>query len=248
MDITVTGFDSATVCINKGGAQLVMKDRSSCSIIVTKSGAVSFNINGKTVISSSQSPVFIPKGVSYINTCLETAESMMVNFQAVTDIKDIISFSPANISRLEDHYNILCSLSVKSLARPLVFSDQCRAISEIYAVLSLLCDNNKSRSETEKLFDKAAEFIIASVSDPALDCALVASRLNISEVYLRRLFVKYSGVPTWKYIRKIRLEKARQLLSDNMSVKNTAAMTGFSDVYSFSRAYSGYFGYPPSKT
>ena len=57
-----------------------------------------------------------------------------------------------------------------------------------------------------------------------------------------------SGVPTWKYIRKIRLEKARQLLSDNMNVKNTAAMTGFSDVYSFSRAYSGYFGYPPSKT
>ncbi|MBE6704538.1 MAG: helix-turn-helix domain-containing protein [Ruminococcaceae bacterium] len=248
MNITVTEFESATVCINRGGATLKMKDRSSCSLIVTKSGEIAFTQNGKTVISSPESSVFIPQGASYLNTCLETAESMMVNFQAETDITEITALPLPNISRLEEHYADLCSLSVRSLAKPLDFSEKCRAVSEIYSVLSLLTDKTKSRSDTEKLFDMAAEYIIASVSDPSLDCALVASHLNISEVYLRRLFIKYSGIPTWKYIRKIRLEKARQLLSDKVSVKNAATMTGFSDVYSFSRAYSGYFGYPPSKT
>jgi len=248
VNITVTEFDSATICINKVGAQLLMKDRSSCSLIVTKSGAVSFTQNGKTVISSQQSPVFIPKGASYLNTCLETAESMMVNFQAQTDIKEITAFSPSSISKLEIHYDTLCSMSVKSLAMPLSFSEKCCAISEIYAVLSLLADDKKSKDDTEQLFDTASEFIISSISDPTIDCGLVASHLNISEVYLRRLFVRYSGIPTWKYIRRLRLEKARQLLSDKVSVKCAAIMTGFTDVYSFSRAYSSYFGYPPSKT
>lgn len=248
MNITVTQFCGATVCINRAGAKLCMKDRPSCSIIVTRSGAVSFKQNGKTVVSSPESPIFIPQGASYLNLCLETAESMMVNFLADTDITEITPLAPTSISRLAQHYDILCSLSVKSIAMPLDFSEKCRAISEIYSVLSLLAGSKKSRTDTEQLFDMAVEFIISSISDPSLDCALVASNLNISEVYLRRIFVRYAGIPTWKYIQKIRLEKARQLLTDKATVKSTAYMTGYPDVYSFSRAYKGYFGYPPSKT
>ncbi len=248
MNITITEFVNATVCINTAGSSIRMENRSTCAIIVTKSGAVSFTQGEKNVISTRDCPVFIPQGASYLNLCLESAESMMVNFRADTDITEITALSPTNLLRLEANYYTLCSLSVKAIAIPLTFSEKCRAISEIYSLFCLLTDDNRTLSETEKLFKKASELIVSSISDVSLSCALVASQLNISEVYLRRLFVKYSGLPTWKYIRKIRLEKARQLLSDKVSVKNTAYMTGFSDVYSFSRAYSDYFGYPPSKT
>ena len=248
MNITVKEFESATVCINKGGSEFIMTNRSSCSIIVTKSGAVSFTQSGGTVISSPGNPIFIPQGTSYTNRCLENAESMMVNFKADTDISEVIYLSPVSTARFEGHYDTLYSLSVKSLAMPLTFSEKCRATAEIYSILALLTYDKKECTESELLFEKASEFIISSISNPSLDCALAASHLNISEVYLRRIFVKYAGIPTWKYIRKIRLEKARQLLLDKATVKSTAYMTGYPDVYSFSRAYKDYFGYPPSKT
>lgn len=247
MNLTVKEFLNADVCINTTGASLQIKDRNACALIVTKSGAISFTQNGKTFLSVPGTPIFIPQGASYLNVCNERAESMMVNFLAETDITEITPLPYANISRLEPYFDILCSLSVKSLAIPLTFSEKCRVMTEIYSLFEILTEN-KSRTDTEQMFYLASDFIISSISDSSLDCSQVAEHVNISEVYLRRLFIKHAGIPTWKYIRKIRLERARKLLSDGVNVKNTAYMTGFSDVYSFSRAYSGYFGYPPSKT
>ena len=248
MNITVTKFVNASTCVNSTGQMINITNRPNCAVVYTQSGSINFTQNEKTITSCPGCPVFIPEGATYINFCTEDAESLMVNFNAETDAAEIIGLSSANISKLLPHFEVLFSLSVKNLAMPLSLSEKCLAMSEIYSLLHLLMGNNASLNETERLFDRATEYIIRSVSDPALTCSDVAQHLNISEVYLRRLFVRYAGIPTWKYIRRIRLEKAKQLLSDKTSVSVASQMTGFADVYSFSRAYKDYFGFPPSRT
>lgn len=248
MKLTVTEFLNASLCLNTKNSIVNMKSRHSCSLIYTKKGALRFTQGESTIISSPENPIFIPKGASYTNYCLEEAESLMVNFLADTDITDILPLSPTPLAYTEPHYASLISLSDKALASPLTFAEGCRAVSEIYILLSLLTDTYQQRTDTEKLFDKAVGFILSELQNPDLSCALTASHLNISEVYLRRLFVRYSGIPTKRYIMKIRLEKAKQMLTDKSSIKNAALSVGYPDVYSFTRAYTTYFGFSPGKT
>lgn len=248
MNITVTEFANASLCLNHEGSRLEMQNRKSCAVIMTESGLIQFSQNAGNVLSSAVSPVFIPEGASYINTCLEDATSMMINFHAKTDITEIVPLPCTNFLSVKPYFESLKILSLKSIASELSFAEKCKAASDIYSVLGILSESGKSTSETELIFRNASEFIAASIGDKNLDCQSLASHFNISEVYLRRIFVKHSGLPTWKYIKKLRLEEARRLLSEKMSVKSTADITGFSDIYSFSRAYSDYFGFPPSKT
>ena len=248
MNITVTEFANASLCLNHEGSRLEMQNRKSCAVIMTESGHIRFSQNGKDIISSAVSPVFIPQGAYYINTCLEDAKSMMINFYADTDITEIRQLPCTNFASVKPYFEMLKILSLKSVASKLSFAEKCRAKADLYSVLGILFENSASTCDTELIFRNASEYIAASIGNKDLDCQSLASQFNISEVYLRRIFLKYSGLPTWKYIKKLRLEEARKLLSEKMSVKSTADITGFSDIYSFSRAYSDYFGFPPSKT
>jgi AraC-like DNA-binding protein len=200
------------------------------------------------VISSPENPILIPKGTSYTNFCLDDAESFMVNFLADTDVTQIQSLTPQHVSRVEPHYTRLISLSDKALVSPLPFDEECLAISEIYILLSLLAVPQKKRTDTEKLFDNATEFILAQMHNPDLSCSLTASHLNVSEVYLRKLFNKFASMPTGQYIMRVRMERAKLLLTEKVPIKQTAFRVGYSDVYTFTRAYTSYFGFSPGKT
>lgn len=90
--------------------------------------------------------------------------------------------------------------------------------------------------------------ILENISDCNLSCELIADKLSISEVYLRKLFAKHMGISPSKYIIKQRMEQARRYMIEGYSVTHTADDVGYSDIYQFSRAYKRYFGYSPSKT
>ena len=57
-----------------------------------------------------------------------------------------------------------------------------------------------------------------------------------------------TGMTPNDYIRKIRLEKAAELLlTTNMTAAEVAYKVGFDDQYYFSKSFKRYFGQPPSQ-
>ena len=54
------------------------------------------------------------------------------------------------------------------------------------------------------------------------------------------------GISVKEYITKIKLENAKRLLSAGFSVTKTAEMTGYADVFNFSKMYKKHFGESPS--
>ena len=84
--------------------------------------------------------------------------------------------------------------------------------------------------------------------DANLSLQEVSKELKINPSYLSRTFRKYfDDLSFGEYIRKLRIEKATQLLSDSKySLSDIAYLTGFSDQSHFSRIFKKHTGKSPS--
>ncbi|MDG1530711.1 MAG: GlxA family transcriptional regulator [Paracoccaceae bacterium] len=93
----------------------------------------------------------------------------------------------------------------------------------------------------------AVEMMDANISEPvSLDD--LASFSNRSKRQLNRLFGQTLGCTTMEYYRRIRLEKAQNLLRNSaLTLTEISLATGFSSSSHFSRVFLVHFGYPPSK-
>ena len=67
--------------------------------------------------------------------------------------------------------------------------------------------------------------------------------------YFIRFFKKHMGNSPINYINKIKMEKAKELLSinDEMNISEIAYTIGFNDVYHFSKVFKKYTGFSPSE-
>ncbi|MDD7740582.1 MAG: AraC family transcriptional regulator [Fusicatenibacter sp.] len=74
----------------------------------------------------------------------------------------------------------------------------------------------------------------------------IARFCSISEAGLKRIFDKYAGIGVHKYLIKMKMKAASELLKDGESVSGVAARLGFSDQSYFSRAYKRETGSMPS--
>lgn len=78
--------------------------------------------------------------------------------------------------------------------------------------------------------------------------ACLAKTARIHPVYLARKFRQINGCTVGEYIRKVRLEKAFELLmSDNKTLTEISCLTGFYDQPHFSRSFRNIFQFTPLK-
>lgn len=75
----------------------------------------------------------------------------------------------------------------------------------------------------------------------------LAEMENISVSYLVRIFKMITNQTPINYLNSIRINKAKQLLTDGCSVTEVSESLGFSDVYYFSRVFKKYVGISPSR-
>lgn len=91
----------------------------------------------------------------------------------------------------------------------------------------------------------AIELMTRKPASPVRD---IASRLNLSQSRLRHLFTAELGVSPSQYLRRSRLEYARDLFgASSLSVKEVAVIVGFNDVSHFVRDYKAAYGQTPGQ-
>lgn len=116
-------------------------------------------------------------------------------------------------------------------------------------LLSLFVGNTSAKSATSRQATQysAAVAIMQEHLHRALNAPALAALCNASVSSLQKLFLKYTGMGMMQYFRALRMQRARLLLSNGTSVKETAATMGFDDQNYFSTAYKRHFGIPPSQ-
>ncbi|WP_346839244.1 GlxA family transcriptional regulator [Microbulbifer sp. SAOS-129_SWC] len=112
--------------------------------------------------------------------------------------------------------------------------------SQRMSLRSRLMTTNKRLIETVQIMEK-------HLVQP-LSIQQIAERADISVRELERLFKKEVGTPPKRFYRRLRLEKARQLLRQtDMTVLDIAISCGFQSSAYFSAAYRHEFGISPSR-
>ena len=75
----------------------------------------------------------------------------------------------------------------------------------------------------------------------------VADALNVNSAYLSRLFKKYTGKTIVTFINELKMEKAKDMISEGeYSLKEISIMLGFQNYNYFYRLFKEVYGAPPS--
>ena len=76
----------------------------------------------------------------------------------------------------------------------------------------------------------------------------IAAVVGISPSYLRSLFQKSEGISPIRYLNRIRVERAKEMLSSGMfALSEVSTACGFQNVYYFNRVFKSHVGTPPGK-
>ena len=110
---------------------------------------------------------------------------------------------------------------------------------------NFLLPSEKGSSETDPLFNRLKAEIYTQFHEP-LTARSMALRYGMSESAFSKWFQKKSGVRFSEFLRKIRLEYAReQLLDTDAGVTDIAFQAGFSNISVFNHSFRDYYHITP---
>lgn len=79
-----------------------------------------------------------------------------------------------------------------------------------------------------------------------IDLSVLAQMAGLSPSRFHAVFEDTLGQPPGRYLQKLRLQRARQMLLGNASVGEIATASGYQDVFHFSRIFKKHFNVSPS--
>ncbi len=112
------------------------------------------------------------------------------------------------------------------------------------ATLQLLISKSICLSENE-LISRINEFLIANIHD-TLSISILCEEFQISRNRLYSLWKKHFDITIGDYILRLRMEKAKNLLTNNDDkIYEICAKVGIPDYNYFSKLFKDYYGYSP---
>jgi AraC family transcriptional regulator of arabinose operon len=122
------------------------------------------------------------------------------------------------------------------------------AAAELLLSLVSVSKNATVKPRSGKQYVDAAIKIIDDNYNRELKVENIAEELCIDRKYLRNLFSQHLGMSTMDYIMKVRMDRARDLLSNSdVSVTLVANSVGYGDVLAFSKAFKRACGCSPTE-
>lgn len=236
--VTVTEVIDAVTIYSARGRFEEMVNRKWYALTFCKEGQITYIHKGKTYVSDPQHAVILPKGQSYIICGNETGLFPVINFECADELCDTMMVLPIENtdSFIKDYEQI------KKLF--LFEGNRAKIMSVFYDILYRITHTD---SEKGNLLLPAIRYIENHFSAPDLTNATLAAQCNISEVYFRKLFTQKYAMTPKQYIIDIRINKAKQLLTDGiLKINAVAEQCGFTNTYHFSRMFKERTGITPT--
>lgn len=157
--------------------------------------------------------------------------------------KEPIALNNIKSNRLNSLFNKAFSCYVK---KEQGYKFEC--VSLLYKIFAELEKKNYIPESKFYKIKPAVEYIENNFLTERISCERLAKLCNVSYSYLIRLFSEKYGISPKRYIIQLKINYACDLLkSGDYSVSEAARMSGFDDLYFFSRQFKEYVGMPPVK-
>lgn len=213
--------------------------------------ALSFRIQADTVLESAgrewhlkdHSVTFVPARLDYRRIAKE--DKVIVIHLDVLDCHGdkIESFLPEDPEKMEALFRRILDIWNK---KEISYKHQCAAV--LYEIFGECYRQTAQPGEKHPKIQNSVSYIRKHYRDPSLSVAKVAEQSYMSQVYFRKLFKEAYGISPQKYIIKLRIQYAIGLLDAGYySLKEIAALSGYTDYKYFSVEFKKLLGVSPSE-
>ena len=238
-DFVITHTESPFASYDtRGQKKNFIKRRTAC-FIITLRGRIRFLHEKAEVVAEEGRPVFIPRGCTYVNECLENAESYVFNFQTLLDYDSPIQLASIPQTLATEYYE-----QIKARSDLSSVSAKLSIFEAVYSLAALLFRDITGK-KLHPAVERAMDYMRMNFCKDGLTVNEIASYCCISEVYLRKLFKRETGCTPFYALTEIRMKKAALLVEEKRALKEISEAVGYVDVFQFSRAYKRFFGYSP---
>ena len=228
---------------------LTVKSRHSDAFVYVISGSCTYRFDDKTEFKVTAGDVFYLPYQSIYTMYIHTDDYKFI-------FCDFEFTEPsARRSALYSHQDLrdVDSLFFKLLNRYRASANNSyiECMSILYSIYGLLQqDTQKSylgKSNETKMIE-ARRYIDESFNLPEFSITLLAERIEMSEVYLRKLFRAQYGISPSKYLISVRLKNAKKLMKyPFLTLEECALQSGFSSLQYFCRLFKKETGISPGK-
>ena len=148
---------------------------------------------------------------------------------------------------------VACADKIEALAKDIVnnYTRQYYCVGNLYKICDYMIENSSIRhggavDHTPVYVKNVISYIQLKYSEP-VKVENIASALGLNRSYLTRVFKEVTGYSLQEYLLTYRMKMAAKILSENrLSVSEIAEAVGYSDTFTFSKAFKRHFGSSPS--
>ncbi|MBL9214434.1 MAG: helix-turn-helix domain-containing protein [Opitutaceae bacterium] len=222
-------------------------------LIVLLEGHLHLVSGGETLALYAHDAVFIPPGTDFVGTISDPGGVTWVQHFAATpaELPPVIPRRgrPGILRAVAGSEVVLALLRRLHVLRERTGDDALR-LALFRALLLELAEAPQPRGAKPDEAARLQPAITWAERNLAQASSLqaVARQAGMSESHFRSLFRRHRGQAAGAWLRERRMSEARRLLSStDLSLKETSAAVGFSDVVSFNRSFRQFHGLPPGR-
>ena len=227
-NIVVTKIYQPTTVFSEKGRKGITENRPYWGLSFCISGQITYTYKGKTYVSNPNNAILLPKSATYFLNGDKEGLFPVIDFDCdnlISDTHIVFPLSDAN-SYIKDY---------KTLSNYFLFNNKkLRQFQLFYSILERL-----DFEQTKTPISTITAYLEDNLWDNRINNNFLAEKLEISEVYLRKLFLSQLGITPKQYILDLRINKAKQLLANsNYNVTEISEKCGFSSLYHFCRIFN----------
>ena len=214
-----------------------VKPRNVSALAFRIQGSADMRCAGKRYHIAAGDILYLPQGLGYQVAYTET-EMLVIHFVTAADDREPEVYTLQNRSRV--HQLFLKAAELWRAKTP-GYVNYCTAI--FYEIMGEICAECMQMQMPEH-FKNAVDYIHQNFRGQ-LGVGTICRKTAISATAFRQYFRIYYGITPTEYIRNLRLEYARNLLSGGMSVEQAAEACGIGDSKYFARLVKEKYGCSP---
>ncbi len=244
-DFVITKILAFHILYSAAGTSARRTARNTWALIMKYEGETEYTTSHGMVLSNRTHAILLPEGSSYEWRCTQSGGYYVVEFTAEASHADVTSFAISNPDEIE---KIFLRLEQGNRMQPPYF--QMTAMAGLYKMFSYLVKTEEKQYHLSSKYRRIAPSVdyIHRYYDRDLSNDLIAAESGVSTVYFRKIFTEHYGISPIKYLHKLRIDKAKEMLrSEYGSVGAIAKTLGYSSIQHFSKTFREYTGLSPKQ-
>lgn len=232
--------------VGRGMGMRTHKNRAGHGLALHTSGVKVYIFDdGRKITVMPNEIIYLPKHSSYEVTAEAEGDCYAINF----DISEEKSFAPfavkvKNTVSVSEHFK-----NSKSVWEQKNHGYAMKCKAELYHIIYTMQQEYFSAylsNDKREMIRPAVEYIHREYTHKPINIGELSDLCGITPEYFRKIFKTYYGTPPVKYINKLKISHAKELLESGMySVTEAALQSGYTDMSYFSREFKKEAGICP---